>query len=57
MLGPHVMPSLAGAFLLIETLLAHLAAQDAQAQERVRRFEERLLRLGAYVPGMPDPAG
>lgn len=56
MLGPHVMPSLAGAFLLIEALLAHLAAQDSQAQDRVHRFEERLLRLGAYVPGMPDPA-
>lgn len=56
MLGPHVMPSLAGAFLLIETLLAHLAARDSQAQDRVRRFEERLLRLGAYVPGAPDPA-
>ncbi len=56
MLGPHVMPSMAGAFLLIETLLAHLAAQDDKAQDRVRRFEERLLRLGAYVPGNPDPA-
>ncbi|KPQ07935.1 MAG: RpiR family transcriptional regulator [Rhodobacteraceae bacterium HLUCCA12] len=54
MLGPHVMPSLSGAFLLIETLLAHLAAQDPQAQTRVRRFEERLLRLGAYVSGAPD---
>jgi len=56
MLGPHVMPSLAGAFLLIETLLALLAAQDAQAQQRVRHFEERLLRLGAYVEGTPDLA-
>jgi len=54
MLGPHVMPSLAGAFLLIETLLAHMAAQDDTAHDRVRRFEERLLRLGAYVPGTPD---
>ncbi|MCC5968559.1 MAG: MurR/RpiR family transcriptional regulator [Pararhodobacter sp.] len=57
MLGPHVMPSLSGAFLLIETLLAHLAAQDEQAQTRVRRFEDRLLRLGAYVPGAPDQTG
>lgn len=53
-LGPHVMPSLAGAFLVIETLLALMAAQDNQAQERVRRFEERLLRLGAYVEGKPE---
>lgn len=57
MLGPHVMPSMAGAFLLIETLLAYLASQDAEAQDRVRRFEDRLLRLGAYVRGAPDPAG
>lgn len=50
MLGPHVMPSLAGAFLTIETLLALMAAQDGQAQDRVHRFEDRLLQLGAYVP-------
>ncbi len=53
MLGPHVMPSLAGAFQMMETLLALMAAQDGDAPGRVQQFEERLLRLGAYVPGSP----
>lgn len=57
MLGPHVMPSMAGAFLTIETLLALMAAQDRVAQDRVHRFEERLLQLGAYVPAGWDGAG
>ncbi|MFN4098247.1 MAG: MurR/RpiR family transcriptional regulator [Pararhodobacter sp.] len=55
-LGPHALPSLAGAFLVIETLLALMAAQDDQAQARVRGFEARLLRLGAYVEGKPEVA-
>ncbi|MFN3953479.1 MAG: MurR/RpiR family transcriptional regulator [Pararhodobacter sp.] len=53
--GPHVMPSLAGAFLIVESLLAMMAAQDGRAQERVRHFEGRLLELGAYIERMPDP--
>ena len=52
--GPHVMPSLAGAFLIVESLLAMLAAQDGRAQGRVRHFEARLLELGAYIEGAPD---
>lgn len=49
--GPHSMPSQAGAFILLETLLALLAAADPAAQQATQRFEDRLLRMGAYVRG------
>ncbi|MCC5989093.1 MAG: MurR/RpiR family transcriptional regulator [Pararhodobacter sp.] len=47
--GPHTMPSQAGAFIVLETLLALLSARDPAAQQATRLFEERLLRMGAYV--------
>lgn len=47
--GPHTMPSQAGAFIVLETLLALLGAADPAAQQATSRFEERLLRMGAYV--------
>lgn len=53
--GPHTMPSQAGAFIVLETLLALLSARDPAAQQATRRFEDRLLRMGAYVRGTEPP--
>ncbi|MFN3937281.1 MAG: MurR/RpiR family transcriptional regulator [Gemmobacter sp.] len=51
LIGPHVLPPLSGAFHMIEALLALLAARNRDSADRVRDFEERLLRLGAYTAG------
>lgn len=53
--GPHVMYSIAGALLMVETLLELMASRDPAARDRIERFESRLLELGAYV-GAPGPA-
>ncbi len=52
--GPHVMYSVAGALLIVETLLELMAARDGAARDRIDRFESRLLDLGAYI-GTPTP--
>lgn len=53
MAGPHVMYSITGALLMIETLLELMAARDPGARDRIERQESRLLDLGAYV-GSPS---
>jgi DNA-binding MurR/RpiR family transcriptional regulator len=55
MAGPHVMYSIAGALLMIETLLELMAARDPAARDRIERQESRLLDLGAYVGTPPHP--
>lgn len=51
LLGPNLMYPMSGAFLMIEAMLETMAAQDPQAQGRIERFEERLIKVGAYLPG------
>ncbi|MFN3824306.1 MAG: MurR/RpiR family transcriptional regulator [Pseudorhodobacter sp.] len=53
--GPHVMYSIAGAFLIVETLLELMAARDPAARDRIEGFESRLLELGAYVGNPQSP--
>lgn len=47
--GPQIMPSHMSTMLVIEMILAEMAARSAKATERIQRFEERVRRLGGYV--------
>lgn len=51
--GPHVMHSLAGATILIETLLEVMFSRDPEAAHRLETFERNLLDVGAYS----EPSG
>lgn len=47
--GPHVMHSLAGATILIETLLEIMFSREPEAAQRLEAFERNLLEIGAYA--------
>ena len=49
MAGPQLIPSLASAFLVVELILASMAAQSADAAERIAGFEARVAAFGGYV--------
>ncbi|MCW3780660.1 MurR/RpiR family transcriptional regulator [Defluviimonas salinarum] len=49
MAGPQFMPSLNSAFIVVEMLLAAMAARSGQAAQNVRDFEARIQRFGGYV--------
>ncbi|WP_245890900.1 MurR/RpiR family transcriptional regulator [Albidovulum aquaemixtae] len=50
MAGPQFIPSLNSAFVVVEMLLAGMAARSDRAVSNVRSFEERIQRFGGYVP-------
>lgn len=47
--GPQLLPSLTGAFHLVERLLVELASRDPDTERRLRNAEARLERHGGYV--------
>ena len=49
MAGPQFMPSLNSAFIVIEMLLAGMAARSEGAARNVRTFEERMQQFGGYL--------
>ncbi|MDP2063424.1 MAG: MurR/RpiR family transcriptional regulator [Phaeovulum sp.] len=49
MAGPQLLPSLTGAFHLVERLLVELASRSPDTEQRLRDAEARLLRYGGYV--------
>jgi len=49
MLGPHFIPSLTAAFMVVEAVLAEMAARDPDAAARIEAFEARITRHGGYV--------
>ena len=49
MAGPQFMPSLNSAFIVVEMIIAAMAAQSEAAATNVRRFEERIKQFGGYV--------
>lgn len=51
MVGPQLIPSLTGAFLVVEMMLAAMAAKSDRAAERIAGFEKRVARIGGYFAG------
>ena len=51
MAGPQFMPSLNSAFIVVEMLLAGMAARSERAAQNIEQFEGRIKRFGGYVPG------
>ena len=51
MVGPQLIPSLTSAFLVVEMMLAAMAAQSDRAAERIAGFEARVARFGGYFAG------
>lgn len=49
MAGPQFMPSLNSAFIVVEMIIAAMAAQSEGAATNVRQFEERIKQFGGYV--------
>ncbi|MBP0483896.1 MurR/RpiR family transcriptional regulator [Sagittula salina] len=48
MSGPQLLPSLVGALLTVEMILAAMASRNTEVAERVGNFEERITRYGGY---------
>ena len=49
MTGPHLMPSLNSAFLVVELILAAMTARSTKAATQIAQFEERISGYGGYV--------
>lgn len=49
MTGPHLMPSLNSAFLVVELMLAAMTARSSKAATQIAQFEERISGYGGYV--------
>jgi DNA-binding MurR/RpiR family transcriptional regulator len=49
MAGPQFMPSLNSAFIVVEMIIAAMAARSEAAAANVQRFEERIKQFGGYM--------